>query len=168
MLSTVGDDTGRDVPADLAAGWERATTDLDPLAALGSTQALAQGLGRWQNVLVEEAVRSGATWEQVGDTLGISRQAAWARFRHVLEEEGGGSMEAEIDQLKGRIHEEVRTLRESMKAIDEAHRKARAEARDRLRDVERQARLERQELRERVKESVRSLQEELRQLRGSA
>jgi hypothetical protein len=166
MVSTVADHD-RDVPGDLAATWERATTDPDPLAALGSSQDLAAGVGRWQNELVAEAVRNGATWEQIGDTLGISRQAAWARFRHVLEEEGGGSMEAEIDQLKGRIHEEVRTLRESMKAADEAHRKARTEARDRLREVERQARMERQELRERVKESVRSLQEELRRLRSS-
>ena len=167
MVSTVAD-SDRDVPGDLAATWERATTDPDPLAALGSSQDLAAGVGRWQNELVAEAVRNGATWEQIGDTLGISRQAAWARFRHVLEEEGGGSMEAEIDALKERIHQEARSFREAMKAIDEAHRKARSEARGRLREVEQQARQERQELRDRVKNSVRTLQEELRQLRGSA
>jgi hypothetical protein len=154
------------VPADLAASWARSTTDPDPLAALGSTTALALGVGRWQNVLVAEAIRGGATWEQVGDTLGISRQAAWARFRHVLDEEG--TMEPEIDELKRKIHEEVRALRESMKAIDESHRKARAEAREQLREAERQARQERLELRERMKESIRSLQEQLREISTSA
>jgi Xaa-Pro aminopeptidase len=158
----------REVPAELSADWERATTDPDPLVALGSSQALARGIGRWQGTLVGEALRNEATWERIGAALRISRQAAWARFRHVVEERGGGSMEAEVTELKRRIHEEVGALREAMKAIDEAHRKARTEARDRLREVELQARQERQELRDRMKENIRALQDELRALRSPA
>jgi hypothetical protein len=159
---------GRHVPEDLSASWERATADPDPLAALGSTRALARGVGRWQGSLVAEALGNGATWEQIGHTLGVSRQAAWARFRNVLEEKGEGSMEAEIAELKRKIQEEAQSLREAMKAIDESHRKARTEARDRLREVERQARQERQELQDRMKETIRSLKDEFRELRSSA
>lgn len=162
----MADGTERRVPAGLTDIWERSTTDQDPLAALASSRDLAQGVRRWQATLVAEAVRHGSTWEQIGDTLGISRQAAWARFRDVLE--GGRSMEAETDELKRKIQEEVWALREAMKSIDESHRKARTEARDRLRDVERQARQERQELRDRMKESIRSLKEEFRRLGSSA
>jgi hypothetical protein len=168
LSTTMAERTERRLPAGLTDSWERSTTDPDPLAALASSRDLAQGVRRWQATLVAEAVHHGTTWEQIGDTLGISRQAAWARFREVLEAKGGRSMEAETDELKRRIQEEVWALREAMKSIDESHRKARTEARDRLREVERQARQERKELRDRMKESIRSLQEEFRRLGSSA
>jgi hypothetical protein len=158
----------RPVPDELTATWERATADPDALTALGASRTLARGVDRWQGILVAEAIRSGATWEQIGETLGTSRQAAWARFRHVLETKGGRSMEDQTAELKRRIQDEVRSLREAMKAIDETHRKARTEALDRLHEVEREARRERQELRDRMKESVRSLQDELRGRRKPA
>jgi hypothetical protein len=154
----------RRVPDDLSTSWERATADPDPLAALGASRALAKAVGRWQGVLVAEAVRGGATWEQIGEILGTTRQAAWARFRQVLETEGGRPMEDHTTELKRRIQDEVRSLRQAMKAIDEAQRKARTEALDRIREMDRQARQERQELRDRMKETVRSLQDELRAL----
>lgn len=158
----------RGVPDDLSTSWQRATSDPDPLAALASSRDLAKGVGPWQATLVGEAVRNGATWEQIGDTLGISRQAAWARFHHVLERRGGRSMEDDTADLKRRIQEEVRSLREAMRSLDESHRNARKEAVDRIREMERQARQERQELRDRMKENVRSLQEELRTRRNPA
>jgi hypothetical protein len=158
----------RHVPEDLTATWQRATADPDALSALGASRTLAQGVDRWQGILVAEAVRNGATWEQIGETLGTSRQAAWARFRHVMESKGGGSMEDLTAELKRRIQDEVRSLREAMKAIDETHRKARTAALDRLHEVEREARRERQELRDRMKETIRSLQDELRGLRKPA
>jgi hypothetical protein len=164
----VTDGGRREVPAELSASWERATANPDPLVALGASPTLAREVDRWQGILVAEALRGGATWEQIGDTLGTSRQAAWARFRDVIDQEGGRPMEAESQELKRRIQEEVRALRESMKTIDESHRKSRAEAVERIREIERQAREERRELRDRMKASIRSLQEELRRLRDSA
>jgi hypothetical protein len=152
----------RQIPVDLAAAWERATGDPDPLAALRASRNLGRGVARWQSALVAEAVERGATWEQVGDTLGISRQAAWARFRRVIAGKGGRSMDEETADLKRRIQDEVRSLREAMRALDESHRKARTEAVNRIREMERQARQERQELRDRMKENVRTLQDELR------
>jgi len=164
----MGDMKSKPVPAELTESWARATEDPDPLAALGSSLDLARGVRRWQATLVAEAVRDGATWEQIGDTLGISRQAAWARFTDTVEEKGAGSMKADVAELKRKIHEEARALREGMKVIDESHRKAQTEARDRVREVDRQARHERQEFRDRMKETIRSLQEELRELRNPA
>jgi hypothetical protein len=168
MMSTVTDETRRTVPAELAASWERATTDPDPLAALGATRSLAREVDRWQGTLVAEAIRGGATWEQIGETLGTSRQAAWARFRHVLETEEGTRMDEETADLKRRMHEEARALREAMKALDESHRKARMEAVDRIREIERQSRQERRELREQMVESIKSLHSQLKDRRRSA
>jgi hypothetical protein len=164
----MGDGAGRPVPEDLRTAWERSTGDPDPLAALAATRRLARGVDLWQGTMVAEAVRGGATWEQIGETLGISRQAAWARFRRVVDEKGGRSMDQETAQLMQRIQDEVRSLRESMRALDESQRQARKEAVDQIREMERQARQERQELRDRMKENVRALQEELRAKRNPA
>lgn len=168
MVSTVSDEAKREVPAELAASWTTATADPDPLSALEASPTLAREVDRWQGTLVAEAIRGGATWEQIGETLGTSRQAAWARFRHVVEDEKGGGMLEETADLKRRIHEEVRALREAMKSLDDSHRKARHEAVDRLREMELQARQERKEIRDRMKETIRSLQDEFRARRRPA
>lgn len=150
------------MPAGLSSSWSRATADPDPLAALRASVALAREVNGWQAALVGEAMRGGATWEQVGETLGISRQAAWARFRAAVEGEGGTKMEDEAAQLKERIHQEVRSLRESVRAMEDEHRKARTEAMERIREVDRRFRQDRQELKDRMKATIRSLQDELR------
>lgn len=52
----------------------------DPLDAL---RALADGeaeLGRLRRDQVAAARSSGASWQQVGEALGISRQSAWESF----------------------------------------------------------------------------------------
>ena len=161
----MSDETGRQVPEDLSASWSTATTDPDPLAALSASGELARGIDRWQAMLVAKAVREGATWEQIGERLGISRQAAWARFRNAVE--GRGEMENDTAELRGRIQEEVRSLREAMRAMDDEHRQARSEAMNGIREMDRRIREERQALKERVKATVRSLQDEYRGRRRS-
>src|SRR5688572_17540644 len=99
-------ETERSVPAELAETWAKATADPDPLAALDASVALSRRINGWQGTLVAEAMRGGATWEQVGEALGISRQAAWARFRTTVGDEGRTKMEDEAAQVKDRIHEE--------------------------------------------------------------
>lgn len=76
----------RTVPPLMAASWEAATTDPDPLAALGATRALVGLLSTWEATLVGEAVDAGATWETIGGTVGVSRQAAWQRFHEDVHE----------------------------------------------------------------------------------
>jgi DNA anti-recombination protein RmuC len=160
------DTSGREVPEDLETTWERTTTAPDPLQALAASRALVDAVGRWQSVLAAEAAADGATWEHIGDALGISRQAAWSRFHRALEEKGAGSMEAETTELKQRIREEVRTLRAELRSMEESHRRARLEAREQLQEMELRAKQERQELRDRVKASIRSLQDQLRERRA--
>ena len=156
------DDPGSRVPSELQASWTTATSDRDPMSALGASAGLARGVDRLQGALVAEAIRAGATWEQVGETLGISRQAAWARFRDAVGLEGGRRVQEETARFKERIHEQVRSLRDSVRAMEDEHRKARTEAMDRIREEDRRFRQERQELKDRMKATIRSLQDELR------
>lgn len=54
-----------------------ATTDDSALIALQATRYLReQTLREWEQQLVNELRESGVTWETIGLTLGISRQAA--------------------------------------------------------------------------------------------
>jgi hypothetical protein len=78
-----GTSAPRKVPPLMTATWEAATSDPDPLAALGATRALVGLLSTWEPHLVTEAVAAGATWERIGGSVGVSRQAAWARFHTV-------------------------------------------------------------------------------------
>ena len=70
----------REVPPLLVQAWETATGDGDPLEALGATRALRAHLSTWEAQLVKEAVADGATWETIGTSVGVSRQAAHERF----------------------------------------------------------------------------------------
>lgn len=84
MTDTEPDAPGpaRRVPPHMTATWEAATSDPDPLSALGATRALGALLSTWEAQLVAEAVAAGATWESIGGSVGVSRQAAWERFHH--------------------------------------------------------------------------------------
>jgi hypothetical protein len=52
-----------------------------PLERVREIEELRIHLRAFQMTLVDEARDAGATWEQVGGLLGISRQAAEQRFR---------------------------------------------------------------------------------------
>jgi hypothetical protein len=94
------DDTpGRAVPPLLSQAWETATGDDDPLVALGATRALRAHLSTWEAQLVKEAMADGATWETIGTSVGVSRQAAWDRFHH------------EVHDLRRQMHQDMRDLR---------------------------------------------------------
>ena len=100
----------REVPPLLAQAWETATGDGDPLLALGATRALRAHLSTWEAQLVKEAVADGATWETIGDSVGVSRQAAWDRFHdevHDLRRQ----MHKDVQELRRRYREEARELR---------------------------------------------------------
>ena len=90
----------RKVPPLMSATWEAATSDPDPLAALGATRALVGLLSTWEPQLVAEAVAGGATWESIGGSVGVSRQAAWERFH------------SEVHDFRRRVKDEARALRD--------------------------------------------------------
>lgn len=108
----------RTIPPLMSAAWESATSDPDPLAALGATRALAGLLSTWEAKLAVEAVAAGATWEAIGGSLGVSRQAAWEHFhKHVAEFKH--QMRTEARALRDRHRQEMLEFR------DEVIRKAR-------------------------------------------
>jgi hypothetical protein len=68
---------------DLIDQLDSELTDADPLTKLGEAQARARNLNDIGDQLVDHYVAqardSGATWSQIGDALGVSKQAAQQR-----------------------------------------------------------------------------------------
>lgn len=56
----------------------------EPLQGIAAVAMVSGSLAAIQLDLVRLARSQGATWQQVADTLGISRQAAWERFSAAL------------------------------------------------------------------------------------
>jgi hypothetical protein len=104
----------RPVPPLMTATWETALGDPDPLIALGATRALAPLLSTWEARLVGEATAAGATWETIGATVGVSRQAAWERFHHEADE-FRRRWKSEFHDLRKRHRQEMEELRDQLR-----------------------------------------------------
>ena len=99
----------REVPDLMVQAWTAATGEGDPLVALGATRALKAHLSTWESQLVKEAMADGATWESIGDSVGVSRQAAWDRFHHEVGELRR-QRRKDMEELRRRFREEAREL----------------------------------------------------------
>ena len=53
-----------------------------PLAALEAVACIRRYLDEVERRAVETARARGATWEDIAEALGVSRQAVYQRFRH--------------------------------------------------------------------------------------
>jgi hypothetical protein len=102
----------REVPALLRQAWETATGKGDPLEALGATRALKAQLPTWEAQLVKEAIAEGATWETIGDSVGVSRQAAWDRFHHEVHDLRR-QMRKDMHEVRKKYREEAMRIRDS-------------------------------------------------------
>src|SRR5947207_16001177 len=102
----------REVPPLLVQAWETATGDGDPLEALGATRALRAHLSTWEAQLVKEAVADGATWETIGTSVGVSRQAAWDRFHHEVHDLRR-QMQHDMREVRRRYRDEASRVRDS-------------------------------------------------------
>jgi ATP-dependent Clp protease ATP-binding subunit ClpA len=65
---------------------ERLTRD-EPTATLRALARMRADLNTAEERLVAEALRAGASWSQIGAALGVTRQAAHARYRNVASAE---------------------------------------------------------------------------------
>ena len=65
----------------MRARMAEALAESDALRALGAARDLRALLYEWEGVLARKSVDEGASWEEVGALLGVSRQAAWTRYR---------------------------------------------------------------------------------------
>src|SRR5437762_9873306 len=102
----------REVPPLLVQAWDTATGDGDPLEALGATRALRAHLSTWEAQLVKEAVAGGATWETIGTSVGVSRQAAWDRFHHEVHDLRR-QMRKDMHEVRKRYRDETVRIRDS-------------------------------------------------------
>src|SRR6266480_4726039 len=102
----------REVPPLLRQAWEAATGDGDPLEALGATRALKALLPTWEAQLVKEAIAEGATWETIGTSVGVSRQAAWDRFHHDVHDLRR-QMQHDMREVRRKYREEAGKIRNS-------------------------------------------------------
>jgi DNA invertase Pin-like site-specific DNA recombinase len=59
----------------LVGNWEAA-----PLDGLCQSAGLARAVDKLQRQLVRQAREGGQSWTEIGEALGVSRQAAWERF----------------------------------------------------------------------------------------
>ena len=104
----------RKVPSLLTQTWVAATTDPDPLVALGATRALEALLATWEAKLASEALSAGATWEAIGSSVGVSRQAAWERF-HQDVDDFRRQVKSAARTLKARQRQEWKQLRDDVR-----------------------------------------------------
>lgn len=75
--------------------------DLDALESARDLRAL---LYEWEGVLARRAVEAGASWEEVGALLGVSKQAAWTRYRDNRAETSA------IREARSRVEEAARRV----------------------------------------------------------
>jgi hypothetical protein len=86
----------------------------DPLEALRELSRVDVELEALRRERVAAARRQGATWDQIGESLGMSRQSAWEYYtreaRRVLDESAGGS-DLDEDEAMRLATEEVSRVR---------------------------------------------------------
>jgi hypothetical protein len=157
----------RATPDGLSRAWEEVTHDPNPVGALRATATMHRELIEWQSVLVAEAIDAGATWENVGAALGTTRQAAWARFRHVVEDDGRRTkvMNQQANELLKRVQDEMKSLHARTRELDGRWREERARLHREGRDAAHRMQQERNALRQELKETTRALREEVRRLK---
>jgi len=93
--------TEKAVPADLADTARRlaerlCAPDASPLDAVVATRDLARAVDRALRAAVERARVTGHTWQEIGDVLGSTRQAAFQRFGRPLDPRTGTPMADKI------------------------------------------------------------------------
>jgi hypothetical protein len=70
--------------------WEEIARSFDfPLRGLREVTELRQALNALERELMIAARRNRSTWAEIGDALGISRQAAYARYRPLVKRPDG-------------------------------------------------------------------------------
>lgn len=168
-------DANRTIPHTLRQTWESATQHPDRLIALQASRGFWRQWAQWQSILVAESLKAGATWDDIGRALGTSRQAAWARFRTVIEETNdGGAMQTQeqVERLGKEFAENVKAIRERLRTIDAEGQKERKHLQDQVKLLREQIRAlskkmadERKAVENEVRQMMRSAQGEINTLR---
>jgi hypothetical protein len=158
--------TGSDLEA-LLRTWGQATHDRSKNGELRKSAMALRELGAWQSSLVAEAISTGMSWEEVGAALGISRQAAWARFRHTVNVTGGVSMK-DVTSLRVMVKDEMRSLKAEAKNFDSKWREERRSIQEQLRQLDKRRSDDREALMKEIYRRTESLRDQIQQLRPVA
>src|SRR5665213_1519351 len=90
VFSTTANQLHRDIGAILAAPV--LSTDDDPLSPLRASIEVQSQAVALVAAAVEQARATGQTWQDIGDVLGVSRQAAFQRFGKPIDPRTGETM----------------------------------------------------------------------------
>jgi hypothetical protein len=120
----------------LRRAWESVNSDDDPVAALRATKPFHDLIAAWEGVLAGEAIQTGATWQQLGNALGTTRQAAWARFRASVSRQAGQNGRSGEQGARGSGAYRMRLLEERLKLLDTKTRRERQRLQQRIRQLE--------------------------------
>jgi hypothetical protein len=77
----------------------------DPLGQLRGLRAADRQLDAWQRQTIAQAREQGASWAEIGEALGVSRQAAWSLYN----EDVRGMLDA-VRQRSGLTDEQAQQL----------------------------------------------------------
>ena len=83
----------------------------DPLGQLRGLRAADRQLDLWQRETIARARQQGASWSEIGEALGVSKQAAWKLYNDDVRE-----LLAEIRQRSGLGDGEAQRLADDERA----------------------------------------------------
>jgi hypothetical protein len=133
-------DIVRSIPDEVAERWQRVTDAATAITAVAESRALHHSIARWQAALVQEALNEGSTWEEIGEALGTTRQAAWARFRQAIEPDGGASAMNENVNLREQLRNLWQDAQSRRREADARWREAQGRLRNQLQESQNQLR----------------------------
>lgn len=76
--------------------FDMAWSDADPLVAVTSARHLTRAVDDALRAAVTRARNAGRTWQEIGDLLGTTRQAAFQRFGRPIDPRTGAPMTQEV------------------------------------------------------------------------
>lgn len=109
-------DIHMDMPDEVRDASRALEEACEPLDAVVASRRLRAALDRWERQLVAEACAGGRSWDAVGRALGLSRQAAWEKYRRQGGTDGPRRLEVARERQRAQLAE-ARRLRAEARHI---------------------------------------------------
>jgi transposase-like protein len=89
----------------------------DPETALRALTALRQELDATEPVIVRRALQAGASWSQIARALGVTKQAAHRKYRHLFDQSLGEGAEGARVLVSDEARRSIQFAREEAKRL---------------------------------------------------